>query len=74
MQCCRWWKIVFDEPVKNNLRKYDIIKKTAIGQEKNYTTGCLLNYNYFNDYYKIITINLSKQKAPDVDRKNNTTK
>ena len=26
-------KNCFDEPVKNNLRKYDIIKKTATGQE-----------------------------------------
>ena len=31
--------------------------------------GCLLDYNYFNNYYKMIAINLSKQQAPDVDLK-----
>ena len=34
----------FDEPVKNDLRTYDSIKKIATGQEE-YTTGCLLDYN-----------------------------
>ena len=38
---------VFDQPVKNDLRTYDNIEKIATGQEDDYTTGCLLDYNYF---------------------------
>ena len=32
----------FDQPVKNNLIIYDNIRKIAIGQGDDYTTGCLL--------------------------------
>ena len=50
----------FDQPVKNNLGTYDNIRKIAIGQGDDYTTGRLLHYNYFNKYYKMIAIDLSK--------------
>ena len=59
----------FDQPVKNNFRTYDNIQKITIGQRDDYTTGCLLDYNYFNEYYKMIAIDLSKQPALDADPK-----
>ena len=59
----------FDQPVKNDLRTYDNIQKTAIGQGDDYTAGCLLDYNYFKNYYKMIAIDLSKQQALDADPK-----
>ena len=52
---------VFDHPVKNNLGTFDNIPKIATGQGDDYTTDCLLDYNYFNNYYKMIAIDLSKQ-------------
>ena len=58
-----------NQPVKNNLITYDNIRKIATGQGDDYTTGCLLDYNYFNDYYKMIPIDLSKQQALDPDPK-----
>ena len=36
---------------------------------KEIITGCLLDYNYFYDYYKMIAIDLSKQQALDADSK-----
>ena len=57
----------FGQTVKSNLRKYDNIRKTANGQGDYYTTSCLLDYNYFNKYYKMIAIDLSKQQALDAD-------
>ena len=51
----------FDQPVKNDLKTYDNIRKIATGQGDDYTTGCLLDYIYFKKYYKLITIDLSKQ-------------
>ena len=51
------------------MRKNDNIWKTATGQRDEYTTGCLLDYNYFNDYYKMIAIDLSKQQELDADPK-----
>ena len=53
----------FEQPVKNNFITYDNIWKIATGQGDDYTTGCLLDYNYFNSYYKMTATDLSKQQA-----------
>ena len=37
------------------------------GQGDDYTTGCLLDYPYFKDNYKMIAVDLSKQQALDAD-------
>ena len=62
-------KNFFDQPVKRDMRTYDNIKKIATGQGDNYTTGCLLDYNYFNNYYKMVATDLSKQQELDADPK-----
>ena len=59
----------FDEPVKANLRTYDNFSKIAIGQGDDYTTGCLLDYPYFKNYYKMVATDLSKQQKLDADPK-----
>ena len=46
----------FDQQVKNDLITYENIQKIAIGQGNDYTTGCLLDYNYFKNYHKMIAI------------------
>ena len=38
-----------------------------MGQGDDYTTGYLLGYAYFKNYYKMIAIDLSKQQALDAD-------
>ena len=60
-------KNFFDQPVKNNKVTYENIRKIATGQGDGYTFGCLLDYIYFKNYYKIIAIDLSKQQALDAD-------
>ena len=57
----------FDQPIKNNKVKYENIRKIATGQRDDYTTGCLLDYSYFGDTYKMIAVDLSKQQALDAD-------
>ena len=52
----------FDQPIKNDLKTYDNIRKIATGQGDDYTTGCLLDYPYFKKYYKLIAIDLSKRQ------------
>ena len=59
----------FDQPIRNNLIAYDNIQKIETGQGDDYTTGFLLDYNYFKSYCKMIAIDLSKQQAHDVDPK-----
>ena len=48
---------------------YDNIRKISTGQGDDYTTGCLLDYDYFNKNYKMIAIGLSKQQTLDADPK-----
>ena len=54
---------VFDQPIKNNKVTYENIRKIATDQGDDYTTGCLLDYLYFKDSYKVIAVDLSKQEA-----------
>ena len=51
----------FDQPIKNDKIPYKNIRKIATGQGDDYTTGCLLDYPYFKDSYKMIAVDLSKQ-------------
>ena len=57
----------FDQPIKNNKVPYENIRKIATGQGDDYTNGCLLDYPYFMDTYKMIAVDLSKQQALDAD-------
>ena len=58
----------FDQPIRNNKVTYEN-RKIVTGQGDDYTTGCLLDYSYFMDTYKMIAVDLSKQKALDADPK-----
>ena len=49
----------FNQPVKNNWRTYDNIRKIVIGQGDDHTTNCLLDYSYYNYYYKMVATDLS---------------
>ena len=57
----------FDQIIKNNKATYENIRKIDLGQGDDYTTGCLLDYPYFADTYKMIAVDLSKQQALDAD-------
>ena len=48
--CYDWWKNVFDQPVKNYLRRFENICKIATGQGDDCATGCLLDLSYFKNY------------------------
>ena len=43
-------KNFFDQPVKSDIRTYDNIQRIVTVQGDDYTTGCLLNYNFFNKH------------------------
>ena len=57
----------FDQPINSMNKTYENIRRTVTGQGDNYTTGCLLDYSYFKENYKMIVIDLSKQHALDAD-------
>ena len=51
---------LFGQPINNDIKTYDNIRKISAGQEDDYTTGCLLDYPYFKENYKMIAADLSK--------------
>ena len=57
----------YDQPINDSIKQYDEIRKISTGQGGDYTTGCLLDFAYFEKNYRLIAADLSKQKALDAD-------
>ena len=57
----------YDQPINDIIKQYDEVRKVSTGYGDDYTTGCLLDYAYFKDNYRLIAIDLSKKKALDTD-------
>ena len=57
----------YDQPISNEITKYNELKKLTTGKGEDYATGCLLDYQYYKDHYLITACNLSKQKELDAD-------
>ena len=65
-------KPFFEIPVKNKEEAYEAIIEMT--KNNDYTTGNLLNYEYFKDHYQLIAIDLSKQielENPDLKQQTN---
>ena len=62
-------KDFFDQTIKYNKVTYENIRKITTGQRDDYTTGCLLDYSFFKNHYKMIAVDLSKQQPLDADPK-----
>ena len=59
-------------PIKNEEETYEQIIK--MGRNNDYTTGNLLDYEYFSKHYKLIAIDLSKKielENPDLKQQIN---
>ena len=52
----------YDNPIESDIEKYRELKKVIIGKGEDYNTGSLLDYNYFKKHYKLVAVDLSKQK------------
>ena len=57
----------YDNPIESDIEKYRELKKVMIGKGEDYTIGSLLDYNYFKKNYKLVAVDLSKQKELDAD-------
>ena len=62
-------KTFFDQAINSNLKTYEHNKRIDTSRGDDYTTGCLLDYSYFKEHYKMIAIDLSKQQILDADPK-----
>ena len=62
-------KHFYDQPVDSDIKRYDEIRWLTAGQGEDYTTGCLLDYDYIKNHYLLIAVDLSRQKELDADQK-----
>ena len=59
----------YDQSINDLIKQYDEIRKISTGHGDDYTTGCLLDFAYFDKNYRLIAADLSKRKALDADPK-----
>ena len=57
----------YDNPIESDIEKYREFKKVMIGKGEDYATGSLLDFNYFKKHYKLVAVDLFKQKELDAD-------
>ena len=57
----------YDNTIESDIEKYRELQKVMIGKGEDYTTGSLLDFNYFDQHYKLVAVDLSKQKELDAD-------
>ena len=62
-------KNISDQPIDSDIKRYKEIRKLTTGQGEDYTTGCLLDYDYIKNYYRLIAVDLSGQEQLDADPK-----
>ena len=53
-------KNFYDQAINSDIKRYKEIRKLTTGPGEDYTTGCLLDYDYTKNYYRLIAIDLSR--------------
>ena len=59
----------YDQPISDEITKYNESLKLTTGKGEDFTTGCFLDYKYYKDNFLIMACELSKQKELDSDRR-----
>ena len=57
----------YNNPIESDIEKYRELTKVMIGKGEDNTTGSLFDFNYFDKHYKLVAVDLSKQKELDAD-------
>ena len=62
-------KNCYDKPTDSDTKWYKEIRKLATWQGEDYNIGCLLEYDYIKNHYRLIAVDFSRQKELDADPK-----
>ena len=60
-------KNFYNQAIYSDIKRYEEIGKLTTGQGEGYTAGCSLDYDYIKTRYRLIAIDLSRQKELDTD-------
>ena len=52
-------KNFYHEAIDSVIKLYEDIRKSRTGESKDYTTGCLLDYDYIKNHYRLLALDLS---------------
>ena len=59
----------YDQAIDSDIKRYEEIRKLTTGPGEYYTNGYLLDYDNIRNHYRLIAVDLRKQKELDADRK-----
>ena len=62
-------KNIYDQAIDSDIKRHEEIRKLTTGQGEDYSIGCLLDYDYIKNHYRLIAVDLSSQKELDADPK-----
>ena len=57
----------YDNPIESDIKKYRELTKVMIGKGEDFATRYLFDFNCFNKHYKLVAVDLSKQKELHAD-------
>ena len=60
-------KNFYEQAIDSDIKRYEEIWKLRTRQGEYYPTGCLLDYDYVKNHYRLIAVDLSRQKELDAD-------
>ena len=60
-------KNFYDQAIDSDINQYEEIRKLRTGQDEDYTTGFLLDYDYIKNHYRLKAVDLSGQKELDAE-------
>ena len=52
-------KNFYHEASDSEIKLYEDIRKSRTGESKDYTTRCLLDYDYIKSHYRLLAVDLS---------------
>ena len=59
----------YDQNINDSITRYNELLKLTTGKSEDYTTGCLIDYDYYVKDWRIVVVNLSHQSVLDSDPK-----
>ena len=62
-------KNFYDQAIDSDIKGYEEIRKLTTGQGEDYTSRCLLDYDYIKNHYSVIAVDVSREKELDSYRK-----
>ena len=58
-------KNFYDQAI--DIKRYEEIRKLTTRQGEDYITGCLLDYDYIKNHFRLTAVDLSRQKELGAD-------